>query len=183
MKTTLASICVVVLLISCTESSKKSTAKTDSTTVKKDELAPTKKKKSTPYKIINSKLTGQQVVANLKKGIAAKGLTIFNQIDHVGGAKKSGQELPFTYVIVFGNPEVGTKLMQCDQSIGIELPLKILVSTNKKGRTQLTYLHPKHYNEYFKLGKCKEILKNMETLLNDISIQASGKESLKTATR
>jgi uncharacterized protein (DUF302 family) len=45
-------------------------------------------------------------------------------------------------LIIFGNPKVGTPLMQANQSIGLDLPLKFLVWQNAAGRTWLAYNDP-----------------------------------------
>lgn len=45
-------------------------------------------------------------------------------------------------VVVFGNPAVGTPLMQSSQEIGLDLPQKILVWEDANGKTQITYNDP-----------------------------------------
>ena len=47
-----------------------------------------------------------------------------------------------TELLVFGNARGGTPLMQAAQTIGIELPLKILVWQEADGRTRLAYNDP-----------------------------------------
>ena len=54
----------------------------------------------------------------------ARGLNIFLRLNHAAGAKKIGRELRPTELLVFGNPQGGTPLMECAQSTGIDLPLK-----------------------------------------------------------
>ncbi len=45
-------------------------------------------------------------------------------------------------LIVFGNPKVGTPLMQNQQSIGIDLPQKFLVWEDRDGQVHVTYNDP-----------------------------------------
>jgi uncharacterized protein (DUF302 family) len=78
----------------------------------------------------------------LETALAAKGVTIFAKIDHAAGAEAVGLKLPPTTVLIFGNAQAGTKLMQIDQRIGIDLPLKILVWTDEGGKTWLSYNDP-----------------------------------------
>jgi uncharacterized protein (DUF302 family) len=47
-----------------------------------------------------------------------------------------------TTVLIFGNAQAGTKLMQIDQRIGIDLPLKLLVWSDKDGKTYVSYNDP-----------------------------------------
>ena len=47
-----------------------------------------------------------------------------------------------TTVLIFGNAQAGTKLMQLDQRIGLDLPLKMLVWSEVRGKTRLSYHDP-----------------------------------------
>ncbi len=47
-----------------------------------------------------------------------------------------------TEVVIFGNPQAGTPLMQLSQRIGIDLPLKMLVWQDATGETWLAYDYP-----------------------------------------
>jgi uncharacterized protein (DUF302 family) len=78
----------------------------------------------------------------LETALTAKGITIFAKVDHAAGAHAVGLELRPTTVVIFGNAQAGTKVMQIDQRIGIDLPLKILVWTGEDGRTHVSYNDP-----------------------------------------
>lgn len=66
-----------------------------------------------------------------------RGLMIFARIDHAAGAQKIGKTLRPTELLIFGNPQGGTPLMQCAQSAGIDLPLKALAWQDKAGQVWL----------------------------------------------
>jgi uncharacterized protein (DUF302 family) len=70
------------------------------------------------------------------------GLTIFAHVDHAAGAAAAGLALRPTELLVFGNAKGGTPLMQEDQTIGIDLPLKVLVWQDSAGDTWLCYIDP-----------------------------------------
>ena len=61
------------------------------------------------------------------------------QIDHASNAASIDQELPPARVVYFGNPEVGTPLMQANRAVGIELPLRMMVYQDDAERTLVTY--------------------------------------------
>ena len=82
--------------------------------------------------------TLDRLVAALKAG----GATLFAVIDHAAGAKEAGLDLAPTTVVVFGDPRAGTALMQARQTVGIDLPLKILVWQGEAGAAQLSYNDP-----------------------------------------
>ena len=64
-------------------------------------------------------------------------------IDFKERARKFRIKLRPTKLIVFGNPMVGTPLMQNDQSIGIDLPQKVLVFKDWRGKVFIAFNDPK----------------------------------------
>ena len=74
--------------------------------------------------------------------ITGKGLTVFARIDHAAGAEKVGQMLAPNTVLVFGNPKVGTPLIQANPQVGLSLPLKLLAYEDADGQVWLAYLSP-----------------------------------------
>jgi len=70
------------------------------------------------------------------------GMNIFARIDHAAGARKVGRSLRPTEVLIFGNPKGGTPLLECSQTAGIDLPMKLLVWTDESDRTWLGYNDP-----------------------------------------
>ncbi|WP_338035210.1 DUF302 domain-containing protein [Halococcus saccharolyticus] len=63
-------------------------------------------------------------------------------LDHAANAASVGMELRPTTLLVFGNPNVGTPLMQASQTTGVDLPQKILVYEDENGRTNVVYNSP-----------------------------------------
>jgi len=78
----------------------------------------------------------------LEAEVRAKGLTVFAQVDHSAGAAAAGLPLLPTDLLIFGNARAGTPLMQANQTIGIDLPLKVLVWQDAAGQTWLSYNDP-----------------------------------------
>ncbi|HVU39261.1 MAG TPA: DUF302 domain-containing protein, partial [Opitutales bacterium] len=68
----------------------------------------------------------EETRARLEAEIAARGLKVFARIDHAAGAAEAGLALAPTVVVIFGNAKSGTPLMQANQTLGIDLPLKAL---------------------------------------------------------
>ena len=85
----------------------------------------------------------KETMDRLVAAVAERGMTILARIDHAGAAAKVGMELRPTEVVLFGNPKAGTPLMQAVQTIGIDLPLKVLVWQDADGKTWLAYNDPK----------------------------------------
>ncbi len=80
-----------------------------------------------------------ETVERLKALLCQKGIEVFAQIDHAAGARKAGLSLRPTQVLIFGNPRAGTPLMQDQQTIGLDLPLRVLVWEDGEGKVWLTY--------------------------------------------
>lgn len=78
----------------------------------------------------------------LEAAVKGKGLTVFARIDHAAGAAAVGLPLRPTELLIFGNAKGGTPLMQSVQTIGIDLPLRVLVWQDASGTTWLSYNDP-----------------------------------------
>jgi uncharacterized protein (DUF302 family) len=91
---------------------------------------------------IRSSYGPKDTMNRLEAEVKAKGLTVFARIDHAAGAAAVGLPLRPTELLIFGNPKGGTPLMQSNQTIGIDLPLKALVWEDASGATWLAYNDP-----------------------------------------
>ncbi len=83
-----------------------------------------------------------ETMNRLEAEVKGKGLNVFAQIDHAAGATAAGLGLNPTDLLIFGNAKGGTPLMQAVQTIGIDLPLKILVWQDAGGQTWVSYNDP-----------------------------------------
>lgn len=91
---------------------------------------------------IASAFAPKDTAERLEAAIQSKGLTLFARIDHAAGAAAVGMDLRPTEVLIFGNAKGGTPLMEVQQTIGIDLPLKALVWQDANGKTWLSYNDP-----------------------------------------
>jgi uncharacterized protein (DUF302 family) len=79
----------------------------------------------------------------LEAELARKGMTVLARIDHAAAADAVGLALQPTEALIFGNPHGGTPLMQASQTIGLDLPLRVLVWQDAGRDTWLTYNDPR----------------------------------------
>ena len=116
-------------------------------------------------------------VAKLIATIKAKELTHFQTIDHAKNAKDAGLRLKPETVVIFGNPKMGTKLMQCNPSMGLDLPLRILFSTDYEGKTTITYTNPEYWSlkHNIKDKNCLAIIKKASIALQNLAEAAAKK--------
>ena len=109
----------------------------------------------------------------LEKSLKMKGMTVFTRINHAAGAQKVGKKLRPTELVIFGNPKVGTPLMQCNQSIAIDLPLKALIWEDEEGQVWFSYNDPKYLAQRHELKGCDETIKKIEGALGNFSKAAT----------
>ena len=101
-----------------------------------------------------------------------KGMTVFIRINHAEGAQKVGQELRPTEVIIFGNPKVGTPLMQCSQTAAIDLPQKALIWEDATGQVWLSYNDPDYLVNRHGIRGCSEVIKKIQNALSNFAAAA-----------
>jgi uncharacterized protein (DUF302 family) len=123
---------------------------------------------------IKSNLGPAETMDRLVAEVHAKGLTVFARIDHAAGAKEVGLPLHPTEVLIFGNAKGGTPLMQSNQTIGIDLPIKILVWQDASGATWISYNDPAWLAKRHGLGhEVDPAVKAMTGLLSTLAHAAS----------
>jgi uncharacterized protein (DUF302 family) len=83
---------------------------------------------------ISSNFGAKETMDRLEAEVKSKGLTVFARVDHAAGAAAVGMKLRPTELLIFGNAKGGTPLMEADQRIGIDLPLKALVHQDEAAR-------------------------------------------------
>jgi uncharacterized protein (DUF302 family) len=101
---------------------------------------------------VQSRSPAPETVERLLSVLAKRKLTVFARVDHAAGAASVGLQLRPTELVIFGNPQGGTALMQDRQSAGIDLPLKVLVWQDSDSKTWLTYNDPNWIAQRHSLG-------------------------------
>lgn len=114
---------------------------------------------------IEVKTNVEQTVKKLTSILDSKDLKVFSVIDHQKGAESASLELLPSTLIIFGNPKMGTKLMNCDQAVGIDLPMKYLVYEDKNGKTWIEYWKPSLLAKKYNLDACEPVLTKMDGAL------------------
>lgn len=119
-----------------------------------------------------SQFSVPETMERLESNITALGIPVFAKFDHGKNAEEVGLELKPTQVIVFGSPKVGTKLMQDNPAISIELPLKISVWEDASGSVWVTFPQMKQMAVDYKM-QGNPIIDNMQHLLEKLVIKSA----------
>jgi uncharacterized protein (DUF302 family) len=91
---------------------------------------------------IRSSYGPEETMNRFEDEVRVRGMVAFAHIDHTAGAAAIGLSLRPTELLIFGNARGGTPLMELDQTMGIDLPLKALVWQDASGITWLSYIDP-----------------------------------------
>ncbi len=114
----------------------------------------------------------EETVERLRGSLERRSITVFATIDHAAGAREVGLALPDETVVVFGDPRAGTPLMQKDPTVGIELPLRVLV-WDERGATKVGYEDPTELADRYRLDETQERLERMRALLAELAAEAA----------
>ena len=124
---------------------------------------------------VQSDFNVKETTDRLENILNEKGMTIFNQINHSDAAQKVGVELRETRLIIFGNPKVGSPLMQCQQSIAIDLPQKAIIWEDDKSKVWISYNDPRFLGKRHNIIGCDEVITKVEKALSGITKAAATK--------
>ncbi len=80
-----------------------------------------------------------ETVARLKKDIAAKGITFFQEIDQAELAGKAGIALYPSVLLIFGNPPLGTQFIAANPQAGLDWPVRMLVYRDAEGAVWVSH--------------------------------------------
>jgi len=134
-------------------------------------------KKGTFLETAESQNDVPTAVAKLVKLVETQGLTHFSTLDHKANARSVNMNLKPETIVVFGNPKMGTVLMNCNPSMGLDLPLRMLFTTDHEGKTTITYTNPEYWSlkHNIKDKNCLNILTKAKIALANLAEEAGKK--------
>lgn len=113
--------------------------------------------------------------ANLKETISQnENLSIVAELDHQANAESVGMELRPTRIIMFGNPNLGTPLMQTSQTAGLDLPQKMLVWEDEEGVVNISYNDPDYLSGRHNISGRDTEIEQIATALENLANTAAG---------
>jgi uncharacterized protein (DUF302 family) len=93
-------------------------------------------------RVLSSRHDPCETLERLEAAILRNGFKIAARIDHGAAARAAGMELRPTVVVMFGSPQAGAPIVQSVQTLGIDLPLKVLIWEDENGATRVAYNDP-----------------------------------------
>lgn len=117
----------------------------------------------------------QGTLDKLEQIVRKKGFTVFSRIDHAAGAQKVGKELRPTQLLIFGNPKIGTSLMLSNQSMGLDLPIRVAAWEDAEGTVWLAYNDPAYMTTRHQVNDREKVVGKMTGALKNLTDAAAKK--------
>ena len=117
----------------------------------------------------------EESVRRVKTSLSDKGFTLFCDVDHQANAAEVDLEMPASRVLLFGNPLAGTKLMQKDIAMSLDLPLRLAIFDNA-GETTLLHQTSADYAAIYAVGN-HPVLEKIEALFATLVSELNEEES------
>ena len=114
-----------------------------------------------------------ETMNKLEMALINKGMTIFKHISHSDGAAKFDLKLRPTELLIFGNPKVGTPLMQCGQTTALDLPQKALAYEDENGHVWLLYNDPEYVADRHDVENCADVISKISNALANLARAAT----------
>jgi len=120
-----------------------------------------------------SKYPIKETLDRLTAALDEKGITPVARIDHAAAAEAAGLELKPTEILLFGNPKLGTPLMQANRHIAIDLPMKVMVWEDDAGKVWIGYTMPETLKARYDIDGQDDVLKTMAGALEAFTSAAA----------
>lgn len=125
------------------------------------------------YTVKQSRYSVGESMDRLENILKQKGIIIFSRIYHSVGAKKAGIPMRPTQLLIFGNPKVGSPLINENPLVALDLPLKVLAWQDENNQTWLAYLNPQELQKRHNIRN-SEFIAKMTNALNKVTNKALG---------
>ena len=126
------------------------------------------------YERLEAKGSVADTIDRLEQAVEGAGATVFARVDHAKGAEDAGMELGEAQLLIFGNPKLGTPVMQQDIRAGLALPLRMLAYEDADGKVWITYEDIEEMFDDLEVDDDAEAVKKMENALQTLAEKAAG---------
>lgn len=124
--------------------------------------------KSSPHDVATTADRLEAIVGESPASLVAR-------VDHQAAAQGAGLEMDPATVLIFGNPALGTPLMQADPRAALDLPLRVLVWQDETG-TNIGYLSVEALAARYEISTAKDALSSIAKALDKMTDKAAAEE-------
>ena len=122
---------------------------------------------------IASAYSMEETLARFEAALADRGVEVMAKIDHAANAAGVGLDLEPTVLVIFGAPAAGTQLMTASRAVGVDLPMKALIS-EQNGVVMLEYNAISYIARRHGIDADLPVLAKIEALLGAVAADATG---------
>ncbi len=83
-----------------------------------------------------------ETLDRLEALFSERGIVVAARVDHAAAAKSVDMDIPPNEVLIFGNPKLGSPIIQSGPTIGVDLPLRVLAWEDADGQVWVAYTDP-----------------------------------------
>jgi uncharacterized protein (DUF302 family) len=123
---------------------------------------------------IESRYTVTVTLDRLEEALVEKNIAVMARVDHAKNASTVDMALRPTALLMFDDPRLGTRLMQDAQTIGMELPMKVLAWEDADGTVWIGYVDPAELAVRHALDPDHEVIVKMIESLAALTQRAAG---------
>jgi len=121
----------------------------------------------------DSSFSVDETLDRLEALFEARGIGVAARVDHAAAAERADMKLRPSQVLIFGNPRLGTPLMQSNPTIGIDLPLKVLAWEGADGKVRLAYNDPDFLRDRHAITDRDKGFETMTNVLDSLTTAAA----------
>lgn len=100
------------------------------------------------------------------------GAKVFARVDHAAGAASVDAALAPMTLVMFGNPKMGTPILQNAPQAGLDLPIRVLIWEDN-GATKIGYLDPADFKARYNVEGADQSFEMMTGALGKLTDAAS----------
>jgi beta-galactosidase len=154
----------LIILISACNQTKDTVKDENKQKPKKEAVSREADHSKTKFVLFQSDYDPKTTYQKLKSYLEEKGMFYPRIVDHQTAAHNAQMELNEVYLMIFGNPKMGTLLMQENPEVGIELPIKALIYKDNEGRTWVMYKDMNYLKDLYFLKDPNGVIEKMNNL-------------------
>ncbi len=132
---------------------------------KKETVAKEADYAKTKFILFKSDYDPKSTYQHMKNYLESSGMFYPRVVDHQTAAKNANMELRPIYLMIFGNPKMGSFLMQENPEVGYELPLKALIYEDHEGQTWVMYKDMNYLKDLYFIKDPNGVIDKMNTLM------------------
>lgn len=114
-------------------------------------------------------------IDRLESILKKRGVTVLARLDHAANAASVGLQMRPTELLLFGNPKLGTPVMQAAQTAAIDLPMKAVALRDDDGKVWLIYNDPAYLRARHAVEGADKPLESMAMALDKLTDYATQK--------